>query len=733
MDEERVVEEEDPDDAGDYENDDSQGIPGPEDFERIQMIGCGDVGRVFLVRQFETSQLFAMKVLSKGEMLHRNKVQRCLTERDILATVDHPCIVGLHYSFTTPGHLYFVMDYCAGGELFRMLKRQPAGRIPEDWVRFYAAEVLLALEYLHSIGFVYRDLKPENILLHATGHIMLTDFDLAVQAEPTAPEIVKRSQWSKFKHAFSADAAATSDLVFHSQEPVLSRNSFVGTPEYIAPEVISGTGHTSAVDWWTFGVLLFEMAIGRTPFAGPTEDQTFANITNKEHKLPFPETPVVTPQLKKLIKKLLEKNAKKRLGSRHGATEVMKAAFFDGLKWQLVRNQVPPFIPKLRDPLDCTAFSHITPYTADAALDAELPWAEGHGPNPPAQPARHSGHIDPNDRELLSRLISTAFPNPLGGDPTGPDGKRERFQSCPHPAGEPGEPVKGGTSTPRERFPSGGGLVAPGEGKVARKRVGSLQGTSRNVSGAPDPFADFGSYAARSHRGIAIVPPSAPHPSCPPTRTGSAPPSVAAAAAAAAVHAMSQSAHSPMASGTPSSKVGPSVSPPLLDQRSASMSGVEAELMSPREFMSPSVSPRRDRTRRDSKEIKPKRTAVSFVAMAPEQVPPNRDFFLSVIARRDGTAGAVFEGRGDEKGSCGPFLLQRHRQLQLELELPDGFSVKGGAVEKMVWTGSGHASKVDFWVKAPQEEGSFTGRVKLKLNDAESHTLGFSLYVGTEK
>ena len=164
---------------------------GPHHFIKLKLLGRGGIGQVFLVQLRNTDKLYAMKVLTKDEMIQRNKVKRVMTEREILATANHPFIVTMYASFQTNVHLCFVMEYCAGGEFFRVLQRQPRRRLRESAVRFYAAEVILALEYLHHMGFIYRDLKPENILMRENGHISLTDFDLSKQAHPVAPRVVQ--------------------------------------------------------------------------------------------------------------------------------------------------------------------------------------------------------------------------------------------------------------------------------------------------------------------------------------------------------------------------------------------------------------------------------------------------------------------------------------------------------------------------------------------------------------
>jgi len=315
----------------------------PDMFQKLKLIGKGDVGKVYLVRHNENQKLYAMKILDKSEMIKRNKVKRVLTEREILATASHPFIVTLYWSFQSNEKLYFIMDYCGGGEFFRMLQRQPGKCLPEDSVRFYSAEVLLALEYLHMLGFIYRDLKPENILLHETGHIMLTDFDLSkAAATSVTPQVIKK-MFGQAPEIYS--------------KPELVTNSFVGTAEYIAPEVIQGYGQSSSVDWWTFGILMYEMLYGVTPYRGKSQDDTFSQILGGEIKFPDHHSHSVSSNCKGLIKKLLAANPKNRLGSANGAIDIKKHKFFEGkINFTLIRNVTPPIVPKIQHPLDTSNF-----------------------------------------------------------------------------------------------------------------------------------------------------------------------------------------------------------------------------------------------------------------------------------------------------------------------------------------------------------------------------------------
>ncbi|KAJ7980928.1 Phototropin [Quillaja saponaria] len=302
-------------------------------FRPIKPLGSGDTGSVHLVELCGTDQQFAMKAMDKGVMLNRNKVHRACTEREILDMLDHPFLPALYASFQTKTHVCLITDYCPGGELFLLLEQQPTKVLKEDAVRFYAVEVVVALEYLHCQGIIYRDLKPENILLQRTGHVSLTDFDLSCLTS-CKPQLLIPSTNEKRKKQKVPQAP-----IFMA-EPMRASNSFVGTEEYIAPEIITGSGHTSAVDWWALGVLLYEMLYGYTPFRGKTRQKTFANILHKDLK--FPGSKQASLHAKQLIYRLLHRDPKNRLGSREGVHEIKRHPFFRGVNWALVRCVNPP-------------------------------------------------------------------------------------------------------------------------------------------------------------------------------------------------------------------------------------------------------------------------------------------------------------------------------------------------------------------------------------------------------
>uniref|UniRef100_A0A2P2MC80 non-specific serine/threonine protein kinase n=1 Tax=Rhizophora mucronata TaxID=61149 RepID=A0A2P2MC80_RHIMU len=273
-----------------------------------------------------------MKAMEKSMMLNRNKVHRACIEREIISLLDHPFLPTLYTSFQTSTHVCLITDFCPGGELFALLDNQPMKLVREESARFYAAEVAVGLEYLHCLGIIYRDLKPENILLQKDGHIVLTDFDLSFMTSCKAQII---------QHPLPKNRRSRNQPppIFVA-EPVTQSNSFVGTEEYIAPEIITGTGHSSAIDWWALGILLYEMLYGRTPFRGKNRQKTFGNILHKD--LTFPSSIPVSLAARQLINALLNRDPAKRLGSNSGASEIKQHPFFRGINWPLIRCMRPP-------------------------------------------------------------------------------------------------------------------------------------------------------------------------------------------------------------------------------------------------------------------------------------------------------------------------------------------------------------------------------------------------------
>ncbi|CAK8544037.1 unnamed protein product [Lathyrus sativus] len=362
-----------------------QGVLGLKHFNLLKKLGCGDIGTVYLAELIGTSCLFAIKVMDIEFLARRKKMPRAQTEREILRMLDHPFLPTLYVQFTSDNLSCLVMEYCPGGDLHVLRQKQLGRCFSELAARFYVAEVLLALEYLHMLGVVYRDLKPENILVREDGHIMLTDFDLSLRCA-VSPTLLKSSsdvdpakvsglsaqsscieplciepscQVSCFSPRFLPAAAKARKLkvdhVAHVRslpqlvaEPTDARsNSFVGTHEYLAPEIIKEEGHGAAVDWWTFGVFLYELLYGRTPFKGYNNEETLANVVLQS--LRFPNDPLISFEAKDLIRGLLVKEPENRLGSERGAAEIKKHPFFEGLNWALIRCAIPPELPEFCD------------------------------------------------------------------------------------------------------------------------------------------------------------------------------------------------------------------------------------------------------------------------------------------------------------------------------------------------------------------------------------------------
>ena len=303
-----------------------------EAFDLLKVIGKGSFGKVMQVRKRDTNQIYALKTIRKAHIISRSEVTHTLAERTVLAQVNSPFIVPLKFSFQSPDKLYLVLAFVNGGELFLHLQQE--GRFSEERARFYAAELFCALEHLHEFHVVYRDLKTENILLDYTGHIALCDFGLC-------------------------------KLNMGDQE---TTHTFCGTPEYLAPELLIGHGYTKSVDWWTLGVLLYEMLTGLPPFYSEDVNEMYRRIL--QEPLTFPSH--VGTEARDLLTRLLRRDASRRLGSGpQGAQEIKSHPFFTRhIDWpQLLSKKVqPPYKPGVASAFDTSNFD--PEFTSETPLDS---------------------------------------------------------------------------------------------------------------------------------------------------------------------------------------------------------------------------------------------------------------------------------------------------------------------------------------------------------------------------
>nr|CCA19476.1 protein kinase putative [Albugo laibachii Nc14] len=285
-----------------------------EDFELLKVLGKGSFGKVMMVRKKDTKKIYAMKTLRKAALIKRNQMMHTKTERSILQSIKHPCLTSLTYAFQTPEKLYLVMDYCGGGELFFWLKKDR--RFSQQKARLFAAEIVLALQALHTHDIIYRDLKPENILLDLEGHVRLTDFGLSKEAVTGAGAVG-------------------------------GTKTFCGTPEYLAPEILENKGHGKAVDWWSLGTLIYEMLTGLPPFYDQNMQRMYDKILNAPLRFPS----FMSAEAKDLLTGLLTRKVSDRLGSGPtDAEEIKSHPFFKEIDFEAVyrREIVPEFQPPNR-------------------------------------------------------------------------------------------------------------------------------------------------------------------------------------------------------------------------------------------------------------------------------------------------------------------------------------------------------------------------------------------------
>lgn len=332
---------------------------GADDFELLTMIGKGAFGEVRICREQTTDHVYAMKKLKKSEMLRRGQVEHVKAERNLLAEVDSNYIVKLYCSFQDDEYLYLIMEYLPGGDMMTLLMRKDT--LTEDEARFYIAETILAIESIHKHNYIHRDIKPDNLLLDRYGHLRLSDFGLC------KPLDCSKIQEGDFSIGNNQNGATQSDqspsapkrtqqeqLQHWQKNRRMLAYSTVGTPDYIAPEVLLKKGYGMECDWWSLGAIMYEMLVGYPPFYSDDPMSTCRKIVNWRTHLKFPEEAKLSPEAKDLITKLLC-NVNQRLGSR-GADEIKAHCWFRGVEWDKLYQMEAAFIPEVNGELDTQNF-----------------------------------------------------------------------------------------------------------------------------------------------------------------------------------------------------------------------------------------------------------------------------------------------------------------------------------------------------------------------------------------
>ena len=322
-------------------------------FERLKLIGKGEFGDVYLVRDKEDSAVYAMKILRKSELIAKGQIRNTLTERDLLGREDNPWNVKLYYSFQDNHNVYFVMEYLPGGDLMNVLIKKEY--LTEEETRFYIAETVLALHEIHKAGFIHRDVKPDNILLTRQGHVRLTDYGLSTSVDrndPLTQLIDEVAELLAHPELSQQEDDGTQPRPARRRDCITST---VGTPDYIAPEVLLKQPYTNSVDFWSVGAIMYEMLLGQPPFLANSGRATAINIIHWRETLQFPEG-CCSEEAVDLMRNLL-------CDAEHRLTfeQILKHPFFEGVNWETIGQSQPPYVPPVESETDTQNFDEFEP------------------------------------------------------------------------------------------------------------------------------------------------------------------------------------------------------------------------------------------------------------------------------------------------------------------------------------------------------------------------------------
>jgi len=316
------------------------------DFKIIKTIGKGAFGEVRVVVEKNSEQVYALKMMSKKEMIAKKQVSHIQAERNLLAAADNEWLVKMNFSFQDNTWLYLVMEYCAGGDLMTILMRDDI--LSEPQTRFYMSELSQAIKSVHDLKFVHRDLKPDNVLISNTGHVKLSDFGLAKGFASKEQDYINK--YEKEKEKIKQGGPVRKSRTQYKRDRKLMFST-VGTPDYIAPEVFSQKGYGVEVDWWSLGVIMFECLVGYPPFYAEQPLQTCRKIVNYKRTLKIPSEAGLSREAKDILLKLI---CSARV--RAGYAEIRRHQFFKSCPWDDLFKMKPPFVPDLKSEIDTSNF-----------------------------------------------------------------------------------------------------------------------------------------------------------------------------------------------------------------------------------------------------------------------------------------------------------------------------------------------------------------------------------------